>query len=620
MASRPGLIRRFFGFFWRTIGFLRTLVLNLLFVAIVAALVAAWFYEAAPELEADTALVLDLAGPIVEQHTGSAAGFTALQALAERERETQLRDVLTALDAAAADPKIGRVLLLFDDMGSAGLATLREIADAIGRFRASGKAVIAWGVAFDQRRYYLAAHADQVLLHPFGGVVLQGFGGYRNYYRDALESIGVTVNVFKVGRYKSAAEPFSQNEPSEEAQRDEAALLGDLWSQYLTAVEAARRLPAGSITRLIDELPQRFAAVDGDPAKLALQEKLVDGLQTRDELRAMMIEKGTADPKHKSFRQIGLAQYLATLPEKEGDAVGVVVASGEILPGDQPQGLVGGRSTAELIRRAREDDSVKAVVLRVRSPGGVVYPGEQIRHELEVTRKAGKPVVVSFGDVAASGGYWVALAADEVIADPATITGSIGVLALLPSADRAWEKLSLHTHGTTTTWLAGAFDPRRPLDPRARELLHSGVAHRYREFVRRTAAARNLTTEQVEELAQGRVWTGRQAHEHKLVDRLGTYREALQAAAKRGGLGEDFRVAYIEREPRGIDRLLGMLLGEASLSALPLLGPLAPAAGVVPDALQSLGADLRWLRSAAADPLAAHSHCLCSADALLGPD
>jgi protease-4 len=259
------------------------------------------------------------------------------------------------------------------------------------------------------------------------------------------------------------------------------------------------------------------------------------------------------------------------------------------------------------------------VLLRVRSPGGSVFAAEQIRHELEVTRKAGKPVLVSFGDIAASAGYWVSLAADEVIADPATITGSIGVFALIPSADRAWDKLSLHTHGTTTTWLAGALDPRRPLDPRARDLLQTGVARMYREFVGRTAAARNLTTEQVDELAQGRVWTGRQAHEHKLIDRAGTYRQALQAAATRAGLGKDFRVAYIEREPRGIDRLVGMLFGEASLPALPLLG-LLPDAGPLAEAMQSIGADIRWLREAARDPLAAQSHCLCSAERLLGPD
>jgi len=620
MAARPGLIRRFFGFIWNTISFFRILVLNLLFLAIVVAIAAAWLYEERPKLAENTALVLDLSGPIVEQRTGAQVRVTVLQALAERERETQLRDVLAALDAAAQDPNIGRVVLLVDDMKGAGLATLREIAAAIVRFRASGKPVIAWGSALDQRRYYLVAHADEVLLHPFGRVLLQGFGGYRNYYRDALESIGVTVNVFKVGRYKSAVEPFSQNEPSEDTRRDEAALLNDLWAQYLSAVETARKLPAGSITRLIDELPQRFAAVGGDAARLALDEQLIDGLKTRDELRAMLIEKGAPDPKRKTFRQINLAQYLATLPQKTGDAVGVVVAAGEMIDGDQPQGLVGGRSTAELIRRAREDTSIKAVLLRVRSPGGSVFAAEQIRHELEVTRKAGKPVLVSFGDVAASGGYWVSMSADEVIADPATVTGSIGVFALIPSADRAWEKLSLHTHGTTTTWLAGAIDPRRPLDPRMRDLLQTGVTHVYKEFVGRAATAHNIAPERMDELAQGRVWSGRQAHEHKLVNRLGTYQEALQAAAKRGGLGEDFRVVYIEREPRGVDRLLGMLLGEVSLSSLPLFASLLPVSGVLPEAAQSIGADMRWLRNAARDPLALQSHCLCSAENLLGPD
>ena len=318
MASRPGLIRRFFAFIWNTIGFLRSLALNLLFLAVVAIVVAAWWHEGRPKLEPNTALVLDLSGEIVEQRTRPSTRETLLEALAERDQrwETPLPDVLTALDAAAVDPKIGRVLILLDDMQGTGLATLREIAAAIDRVRAGGKQVIAWGSALDQRRYYLAAHADQVLLHPFGRVVLQGFGGYRNYYRDALESIGVTVNVFKVGRYKSAVEPFSQNEPSEDARRDEAALLGDLWSQYQTAVETARKLPAGSIARLIDEMPRRFAAVGGDSAKLALEERLVDGLKTRDELHAMMIEKGAADHRHKSFRQIGLSQYLATLPAK----------------------------------------------------------------------------------------------------------------------------------------------------------------------------------------------------------------------------------------------------------------------------------------------------------------
>jgi protease-4 len=620
MASRPGLIRRFFAFLWNALSFTRTLVLNLLFLAVLVALIGAWLTEDRPRLEDNTALVIDIAGPIVEQRTGAPSSVTLVHALSERERETQLRDLLAALDSAARDPKIARAVLLLDDMEGAGLATLREVAAAIGRFRASGKPVIAWGSGLDQRRYFLAAHADQVLLHPYGRVVLQGFGGYRNYYRDALDAVGVTVNVFKVGRYKSAAEPFVQNAPSEEAQRDEAALLGDLWAQYQTAIESARQLPAGSLMRMIDELPARLAAADGDAAKLALAEKLVDGLKTRDELRALMTEKGAPDPRHKTFRQISLARYLATLTPAQGGAVGVVVAAGEMLDGEQPQGLVGGRSTAELIRRAREDDSIKAVLLRVRSPGGSLFAAEQIRREVELTRSSGKPILASFGDIAASGGYYVAMAADEVLADPSAVTGSIGVFALVPSADRAWQKLSLHTHGTTTTWLAGALDPRRPLDPRTRELLQLGVTRAYKDFVGQAATARNVAVEQMDELAQGRVWTGRQALEHRLIDRLGTYHEALQAAARRGGLGEDFRVVYVEREPRGVDRLLGVLLGEMSFATAPWLATWLSSAATLPEAARSAAGDLRWLRNAARDPFAVHAHCLCSPDRLLGPD
>lgn len=610
-AGRPGPIRRLFGFLWRTLDFSRRLVLNLLFLAIVAFVVFAWFYEARPTPADNTVLVLDIKGPIVEQYTGAASEAILAQTLLERERETQLRDVLTALDAAARDARIARVLVLLDDFEGAGLPTLREVAAALGRVRAAGKQVVAWGSSFDQRQYYIAAHADEVYLHPLGTVLLRGLGGYRNYYRDALDRLGISVNVFKVGKYKSFAEPFTQNGPSPEARQDEQSLLDDLWRQYTAAIEAARKLPQGSIARLIDELPQRFAAVKGDAAQLALKEKLVDGLKTRDELRALLIERGAVDRAHKTFRQIALGDYLSLQPQStRGDVVGVVVAAGDIVDGDAPQGMIGGRSTAELVRRARESERVKAVVLRVDSPGGSAFGSELIRRELQLTQQAGKPVIVSFGDVAASGGYWISMAADEVIADPATVTGSIGVFALLPSADKAMEKLSLHTAGVTTTWLGGAGDPRRPLDPRVGELIQTGVAHSYDEFIRLAAAARKTTAEKINEVAQGRVWSGRQAKEHNLVDRLGSYVDALKDAAARAKLGEDFRVVYLEREPRGIDRLLALLFGETARALQAGLG-LNPADLIGRDASNQARRDLNWLRKAAANPLSAMSHCLC---------
>lgn len=610
-AGRPGLIRRVFRFLWNLLDFSRRLVLNLLFLALLVFVVAAWLYEERPTLADNTALVVNIKGPIVEQYTGAAGEAALAQVLLERERETQLRDILAALDAAAKDERIARVLLLLDDLESTGLATLREVAAAVERVKAAGKQVVAWGSSFDQRQYYLAAHANEVYLHPQGMVLLRGLGGYRNYYRDALDRLGISVNVFKAGQYKSFAEPFVQNAPSPEALDDEKRLLGDLWQQYTSAIEQARRLPEGSIGRLIDELPQRFAAVKGDAARLALQEKLVDALKTRDELRALMIERGALDREHKTFRQIALAGYVALQPSRaRGDAVGVVVAAGDIVNGEAPQGMIGGESTSELVRRARESDRVKAVVLRVDSPGGSAFGAELIRRELELTQKAGKPVIVSFGDVAASGGYWISMAADQVIADPATITGSIGVFALLPSADKAMEKLSLHTAGVTTTWLGGAADPRRPLDPRVGELIQTSVGHTYDKFIELAAAARKSTPEKINEVAQGRIWTGRQASERELVDRIGGFTDALKEAAARANLGEDFRVVYVEPEPRGVDRLLALLFGETARALQAALG-WNPADLVGRDAIAQARRELEWLQRAASDPFAAVAHCLC---------
>ena len=289
--------------------------------------------------------------------------------------------------------------------------------------------------------------------------------------------------------------------------------------------------------RDIDALPQRLAAAGGDLAKLALDVRLVDALKTRDELRELMIQRGARDDELKSFRQVGFDDYLRRLkPQRDGDAVAVVVAEGEIGDGEAPPGRIGGLSTAALIRKARDDEQVKALVLRVDSPGGSAFGAELIRRELELTRKAGKPVVVSMGDLAASGGYWVATAADEVIADAATVTGSIGVFTLLPTAEKALDKLGVHTGGAPTTWLGGAYDPRRAIDPRFAALVQSSVDHTYAEFIAKVAAARQRTPAQIDAVAQGRVWTGAQALERGLVDRLGSYGDALDAAAARGKL------------------------------------------------------------------------------------
>jgi len=613
--SEPGWLRRTLGGFLRLVDATRRLVLNVLFLLIVVVLAVALFTSSRPRLSENTALVVVLRGDLVEQYSGSAREAQLAEALGGVERETQLRDVVAVLDAAARDPNIARAVLILDDMGSAGMAKLNEVAAALERFRSAGKQILAWGSQMSQAQYYLAAHADQVYLHPSGAVLLTGLGGYRNYYRDALDRLGVTVNVFRVGKYKSFVEPFVNNAPSREAQEAESFWLNDAWTSYTGQVEQARKLPTGALGRMIDELPVRLGAAGGDLAKLALSEKLVDALMTRDELRALLIKRGAEDPAHKTFRQVSFQEYRYGLPDS-GDRstqVAVVVVQGDIVDGDAPQGAIGGRSTAELIRHARDDDTVKALVLRVDSPGGSAFGAELIRRELEITRKAGKPVIVSMSDVAASGGYWVSTSADEVLADPATITGSIGVFGLVPTFDKTLDKLGVHTGGVTTTWLAGGPDLRRPLDPRFGQVIQASVGHIYQEFLARAAASRHATAEQIEEVAQGRVWTGRQAHERHLVDGFGGLAAAIHDAAQHAKLTPGFRTTYIELEPKGLTRLLDLFAQGAARAALQVVGPVpagllfgadAPAAG--------LGADFKRVLSNGLTPRVL-AHCLCQA-------
>jgi len=613
--NEPGWLRRIVGGVFRAVDAARRLVLNLLFLLIVALLAVALFGGTHLRLADNTALVIAPKGDLVEQYSGSAREAELAEALGGVERETQLRDVTAVLDAASRDPKVTRAVLILDDMASGGMAKMNEIAAALERFRSAGKQVLAWGSQMSQGQYYLAAHADQVYLHPNGAVLLTGMGGYHNYYREALDRLGVTVNVFRVGKFKSFVEPFVNNAPSREALEADAYWLNDAWGSYTRQIEQARKLTPGAIGRMIDELPVRLAAAGGDPAKLALSERLVDALLTRDELRAMLVKRGAADAEHRTFRQVSFQEYRNALPDS-GDRtsqVAVVVAQGDIVDGEAPQGVIGGRSTAELIRHARDDDTIKAVVLRVDSPGGSAFGAELIRRELEITRKAGKPVVVSMSDVAASGGYWVSTSADEVLADPATITGSIGVFGIIPTFDKTLDKLGVHTGGVTTTWLGHGPDVRRPLDPRFGQLVQTSVSHVYQEFLARTAASRHQTADQVEEVAQGRVWTGRQARDRHLVDGFGGLSAAIHDAAQQAKLNPGFRTVYVELEPKGLNRLLDILAGQSAQALFRTLGPLSGwlLQGTGPSAKAS--ADFFHLLSDGWEPSKVLAHCLCAA-------
>jgi len=601
--------------FWSALDTSRRFVLNVLFLIILLVLAFAIFGGGARPLGEKTMLVLNLEGKLVEQgSTGGRAALVSNLSGGELRRYVQLRDVLRALDTAAKDPQIGGAVLVLDDMEGGGQAMLREIGAALDRFRASGKKVVAWGSNFNQRQYQIAAHADEVYMHPMGAVVLDGFGRYRNYYRDALDKLGVTVNVLRVGTYKSFAEPYVANAPSEAAAEAENYVNQDLWLRYMDEVEKARKLPQGAIAKGIEELPALVQAAKGNLAKLALDAKLVDGLKTRDEIRELLVERGARDAEGKSFRQVGLPDYVARPSQPlTGDAVGVVMAVGEIGDGVAGPGSIGGLSTSNLIRMAREDKDIRAIVLRVDSPGGSAFGSELIRRELELTRKAGKPVVVSMGNVAASGGYWISMAADEVIADPSTVTGSIGVFALFPTFDKVTDKLGIHTAGQPTTWLGDAGNPLRPMDPRFGALIQSAIGHVYSEFTVKAAQARKTTPAKIDEVAQGRVWTGAQAQERGLVDTLGGFGDAVRSATRRAKLGGEPRIVYIERETSKIDRLLEFFGASAAHAVTEQVKVALAPAGVPLGAAQTVAADLNWLNemSVQRKPFMALTHCLC---------
>lgn len=615
MSSKPkSALRRGAGALWRAIDATRRTVLNMLFLLIVLALLIAIFTGGARPVSDKSSLVLELKGDIVEQHTGDFQDALMSNIAGETRRSVQLRDLLTVLDDAAKDSKITSVLLMLDELDEAGLASLHEAGAAIDRVKAAGKPVIAWGGAYNQKRYLLASHATEVYLHPMGYVLIEGLGRHRNYYRDALDKLGVTVNLMKVGSYKSAAEPYINNGPSPAATEAEAYLTEALWAGYTGDVEKNRKLPAGAVMALISGLPKLMEDAKGDIGKLALANKLVDGLKTRDEVRAMMIKRGAYDADKKTFRQVAFGDYLSRhTPKMLGDAIGVVIASGEISDGTASPGAIGGQSTSALIRKAREDDNIKAVVLRVDSPGGSAYGSELIRRELELTRAAGKPVVVSMGNVAASGGYWIAMASDEVIADRSTITGSIGVFSLIPTAEKVADKLGIHTAGHTTTWLSDAYNPLRPLDPRVGQLMQASVDRIYSEFTTKAAVARKTTPAKIDEVGQGRVWTGLQAQERGLVDTIGSYGDALRSAAKRAKLGNDYRVSYLERDATGVQRFLQMFGADAStaINIQVKLGLLPTLAGN--PAVSQATRELAWLSdlNVARNPFQTVTHCMC---------
>jgi protease-4 len=610
-AQRTLLARAWFGF-WRTLDLTRKIILNVIFFGLLYLFFLAIKPEAPQRVNVDTTLVLRPYGFIVEQYSGSPVDRLLQEATNQLPEETRLRDLLTAIDRAAADGHIKQMVIDTDFMWGAGMASLLELEQAIARFKQSGKAVIATAGMLGQQQYYLAALADEIWLDPEGLVWIDGFSNYRNFYREGLEKLEVEVNLFRVGEYKSAMEPFIRDDMSDEAKEAARYWIGGLWQQYLEGISRQRGIPLEILNEAISSLPDRIEAARGDWAELALELGLVDSLVTAPEARRELARRGTPNREGDSYRAVDVETYLQTtefmVRRRPVDGhIAVVVAEGEIMSGNQSPGRVGSWSVSNQLREAGRNSEYDAVVLRINSPGGEAFASEVIRREIQALRDQGKTVVVSMGDVAASGGYWIAMGSDEVWASPATVTGSIGVFGMIPTFARTLDKIGVHTDGVGTTPLAGKLRLDLPLDPDLRRIFQASTENVYEEFIALVSGARPLTEPEVREVAQGRVWSGAQAAERGLVDRIGTLQDALDAAARRVGLSESYRVTYIEPELSPFESLILDLSGNA-LQALNLK---FSDHDLLPERLRKdLLADLRALLRSDGQ-LTVAAHCLC---------
>jgi protease-4 len=507
------------------------------------------------------ALYLDLSGPIVEQP--SQARASDVVAGSGGVRATRLRDLVKALNAAATDARVQAVALDLDIFTGGGQTTLADAGAALDAVRKAGKPVLAYASAYDDDSYLLAAHASEIWLSPMGGVLITGPGRTNLYYKGLLDKLGVTANVYRVGTYKAAVEPLIRNDMSPDARENAQALAGALWETWRENVMRAR--PRAKIADYVADTPARIAAAGGDMARAALAAGLVDHVADREAFgRRVAVAAGTRDKAVPSgFRRIPYRAWVETNPASEdGGNIGIVTVAGDIVDGEAGPGRAGAETIVKAIEKGLRRGNLKALVLRVDSPGGSALASERIRQAVLAAKRQGLPVVVSMGSVAASGGYWVATAGDRIFAEPSTITGSIGVFGILPSFQGTLAKLGLGADGVKTTPLSGEPDLLRGPSPAAGQMIQLGVEGTYRRFLALVANARHLSVQRVDQIAQGRVWDGGTARQLGLVDQFGRLDDAIAEAGRRAHIDRgDIKATWLEKEPSLADSIVADLAG-----------------------------------------------------------
>ena len=543
-------IKSFWKFVQKMQSFVGTLLFLLLAVIVTSFVLGNFVFDSKGDKWSpkNSALVIDFRGVIVEQETFSNDPYEQILA-GKLGSNTLLRDVVRAIDLAQNDDDIDMLVLNFARFGGAYPSKLHFVGQKIEEFKESGKKVVSYGSLYDQSAYLLASFSDEIYMHPQGAALLYGYGGFQNYFLGFLEKIKAEVQLFRVGKYKSAMEPFIRSDMSEEARAANLELYGGLWDDYVAQIAMQRSLDENVIRAGIDNADQLLMELDGDLGQLALRNSLVDGLKTRDEWITYMQDQVGKGEDNQGINQVYLRDYLKSkisvsdlAPGK--NVIAVVYANGSIMDGDMPQGTVGGDTLSRQLRDARLDDKVKAVVLRVESPGGSAFASELIRQEVLLLKKSGKPVIASFAGVAASGGYWIAANADEIWASPTTITGSIGIFGAIPNIEGTLAEIGITTDGVGTTPLVSA-GINKPIPEKLSNIIQSNIENGYQRFLNLVAEGRNMTVEQVNEIAQGRVWGGRKAQEVGLVDYLGNIDQAIEAAVARADL-DDYKVVHME--------------------------------------------------------------------------
>ena len=537
--------------FWQRVTTAREFTANLLFLLIVllvlvAVLASLFSGSELPDLEGK-ALVVDPQGPIVEQASGSLDPLSFVLN-GSPVPELDARSVLFALKTAKEDEQIEHIILKLDNINGTGQTTLYDIGQALQELKDSGKNIVAVADYYNQSSYYLASFANQIVLHPDGEIYIQGYSRIRTYYKSLIDKLDVTFNLFQVGQYKSAMEPYIREDMSEADKEASLAYMKVLWDSWMAVVSSNRNLEEQDIQNFSDTYDELVIQENGNTGQAALNYQLVDQLLNRNQQSDYLIELVGADEEEQSFAQVSLNDYLAIARTNEKistpeNKIAVVVASGSILDGSQPPGMIGGDSTAQLLREAHQDEAVKAIVLRVDSGGGSAFASEVIREEIIIAKSKGIKVVASMSNVAASGGYWISANADEIWASHDTITGSIGVFGYLPTFEKTLDKIGIHSDGVSTTKLGSGQDATQALNPILARALQSNVEYSYQKFITLVSESRGIALEEADEVAQGRVWAGETALELGLIDNLGNLEDAIERAATLAET-EDYQTYY----------------------------------------------------------------------------